>query len=487
MAPRDAAAPETTNNHGLRRLLGTPDLISMQLILIVGPAWTGYAARQGSAQLVYWVAGLIAFFIPAAMTVSFCVKIWPLEGGVYQWVKHAIGPFAGFMSAWNFGAWAVLLIATIGTLTATSIHYIIGPSGAWIETSNAVITALNAVLLLFMLLVNRRGFGLGRWVAHFGTSVLIVTVVLAEILLFYHPLPVPEAAAQQKPFSLAFPIVTLLSANLFCKLTFQGLTGLEQVAVFAGETRNPARSILRSAYIAAPLIAIIYITVTGALLTYTPADQVDLNNPVPQLLGAGYGTGGNSFSLAKLVGQFTNIAFAIACVAQYAVIVAETSRLPMVAAWDHLIPPVFTRLHPHFRTPTVSLALIVGVAFAFSVLASLGAESGEAFQIMATGANIGYGVCYVLMFAVPLVAGTRLSPRPDLRPGVFLRSACIVAILVTLGAIVFALIPVVPVASPAVFAAKVAGPIILINVVGIVVYRRGARRFASEGRKNVLV
>jgi hypothetical protein len=106
---------------------------------------------------------------------------------------------------------------------------------------------------------------------------------------------------------------------------------------------------------------------------------------------------------------------------------------------------------------------------------------------MATGANIGYGVCYVLMFAVPLVAGTRLSPRPDLRPGVFLRLACIVAILVTLGAIVFALIPVVPVASPAVFAAKVAGPIILINVVGIVVYRRGARRFASEGSKNVLV
>ncbi len=478
-APNEAA--QAADNHGLRRALGLPDLVSMQILLVVGLSWTGYAARQGSAHVVFWLVGLAAFFLPAAMVVSFCVNVWPLEGGVYQWTKHGIGPFAGFMSAWNFGAWAVLLVATIGTLTATSLHYIIGPAGAWIENSSAVITSLNFGLLLFMLLVNLRGVSLGRWVAHFGTLLLAAVILLAEVLLVFHPAgPPPASVAHQNAFSTAMPVVTLLSLNLFCKLTFQGLTGLEQVAVFAGETRHPARSVLRSAWIAAPLIAVIYITVTGALLTYTQAADIDLNGPVPQLLGVGFGAGGGRFSVAQLLGEFTNIAFAIGTIAQYAVIVAETSRLPMVAAWDHLIPPVFTRLHPRFRTPGVSLLLIVSVAFAFSVLATGGANTDESFQIMSVGANIGYGIYYVLMFSVPLVAGTRFSPRPDLRPGLTLRVACVSAIAVTVATMGFALIPVVPVANAALFAAKVAGPVIVINALGVCVYWRGRRKESAS-------
>ncbi len=468
---------QAPDNHGLRRALGLPDLVSLQILLIVGPSWTGYAARQGSAQVAFWLLGLVTFFLPAALLIQFCVRIWPLEGGVYQWTRHGIGPFAGFMSAWNFGAWAVLLIANIGTLTATSMHYVIGPSAAWMENSTALIIALNAVLLGFMLGVNVLGLRIGRWVAHFGTTVFVAVILLAQSLLLVHHPDAHRVGHELSPaFSWRMPVLSLLAMNLFAKLTFQGLTGLEQVAVFAGETRDPARSILRSAWIAAPLIGIIYITLTGALLTYTPADEVDLNGPIPQLLAAAFGDSAGTLSAARLVGVVTNIFFAVGAVAQYVVIVAETSRLPMVAAWDHLLPAAFTRLHPRFRTPTLSLVTIVAIALVFSVLACVGAGSDEAFQVMSVGANIGYGVNYLLMFAVPLVVGTRFSPRPDLRPGLVLRLACVSAIAVTLASIGFALIPVVPVGNAALFAAKVALPMILINALGIYLYWRGARR-----------
>lgn len=60
-------------------------------------------------------------FLPVAAVINFSIKIWPFEGGVYQWTKHALGPFAGFISAWNFGAWALLAVANLGIQTSASL------------------------------------------------------------------------------------------------------------------------------------------------------------------------------------------------------------------------------------------------------------------------------------------------------------------------------------------------------------------------------
>ena len=111
----------------------------------------------------------------------------------------------------------------------------------------ALINWLSVGLFGFILMVNIPGLGISRWVAHFGTAVTLLVTALLIVLLFIHP---HTSAARphvspQPPFSLAFPAVTVLSLNLFSKITFNSLTGLEQVAVFAGETRNAGRAILR--------------------------------------------------------------------------------------------------------------------------------------------------------------------------------------------------------------------------------------------------
>ncbi len=75
----------------------------MQILLVVGVTWIGIAARQGGTHVVFWLAAILTFFIPSAIVITWCVRIWPQEGGVYQWTSHVFGPFAGFISAWNFG------------------------------------------------------------------------------------------------------------------------------------------------------------------------------------------------------------------------------------------------------------------------------------------------------------------------------------------------------------------------------------------------
>ena len=468
--PAAAASAE----HGLRRELGLWDLVPMQILLVVGITWPGLAARQGGTQIWYWLAAILALFVPLAAVVGWCAQVWPYEGGVYQWTKYALGPFAGFMSAWNFGLWALLAVSNVGILTATSLSYSLGPRAAWMEESHTLIAALTVGLFLVILLVNLPGFGIGRWVSHFGTAVTVLVAALLMGLLFVHPhaTAAHPHVSPQAPFSLGLPVLTLLSVNLFSKIAFNGLSGLEQVAVFAGETRDAGRTILRSAWIAAPIIAVIYILMSGSTLAYVAAAKVDLTGPIPQLLAAAFGGGGGSGTdWGLMLGRGTILVLGVALVAQYAVLVAETSRLPMVAGWDRMIPAWFTRLDPRWKTPTRSIAVIVAAAIGMGLLATYGTGAQEAFQVINSVGNFGYGIYYLMMFLIPLVVGDRFR----VRAGGWLKLGALSGLAVTGLAMGFNVLPIVDVTSKWLFAGKVMGAALVLNLVGMAIYWNGTR------------
>jgi amino acid transporter len=270
------------------------------------------------------------------------------------------------------------------------------------------------------------------------------------------------------------PVLTLFSVNILTKIAFNALTGLEQVAVFAGETRDAGRTIMLSAWIAAPAIAVIYILMSGAMLAYIPAAKVDLTGPIPQVLAAAFGGGaaGGGVDWGLVLGRATILALGVALVAQYTVMVAETSRLPMVTGWDGMVPAWFTRLDPRWKTPTRSIAAIVLVAIGVGVLATYGTGAQEAFQLINSAGNIFYGVYYLMMFAIPLVVGGRFA----VRAGGWLKLGAVSGLGVTLVAMGFNLLPIVDVASKWAFAGKVAAVSLALNLVGAAIYRRGTRQ-----------
>src|SRR6202163_3880024 len=161
----------------------------------------------------------------------------------------------------------------------------------------------------------------------------------------------------------------------------------------------------------------------GARLSYTPGPWIDLTRGHTQVLRLAFDTASGSGGIEDglLLGRGGFLLLAGNTSAQFAIIVAETARLPMVAAWDHLLPAWFTRLHPRYRTPTRSLAVIVILAVLLCVLAIAGTGNQEAFQVLVTCGNVSYAINYLLMFSVPLLAGARFGARP----GLVLRAACV--------------------------------------------------------------
>ena len=114
-------------SHHLNRQLTLRDLVLTQILCVVGSSWVGVAAGLGRAQAVVWIAAMLAFYFPMAVSVYFLNREMPLEGGLYVWARTAFGDTGGFLTAWNLWAYGLTVCATILDAIPTEISYLIGP------------------------------------------------------------------------------------------------------------------------------------------------------------------------------------------------------------------------------------------------------------------------------------------------------------------------------------------------------------------------
>jgi amino acid transporter len=271
----------------------------------------------------------------------------------------------------------------------------------------------------------------------------------------------------QSPLAFSIPAFTLFNFNILGKMGFGALGGFDTVAVFAGECRgkNAAVSIRRSVWVATPLIAGAFMLGTACLLTFVKPDDIDLISPITQVLNRGMQAAGLSGSATSLAGSL--IVFTL--IGQALLSFNWSARLPLVAGWDHLLPAWFTRLHPKYKTPGGSIALIAGATLLIAMLTSLGAGNQEAYQLLQNANGIAYGLAYLVMFAIPLVA-------PGEKPSCLLRVAAVSGFAMTLLYVVLSVFPIINVPNRLEFAIKISGLVIGLNLAGALFYWRAETR-----------
>jgi amino acid transporter len=425
----------------LKRELGLPNLVFTQILFVMGLSWVGAAAKLGSSHTTFWLLAVVLFYIPSAIAVVHLSRKMPLEGGLYQWAKIGFNERTGFLVAWNLWIYAMILTSEIGVMAATNVAYATGIP--WIAESKWFIALASCAVIGLLAWLSTVGLGAGKWLHGAGglTMVIVLTATIA--------LPVVSWARGGKPvmppFAFAVPAVSLLNLNILGKLGFGALGGFEYVAIFAGECKDPARTIGRSVIIAAPIIAILFIFGTASVLWFVGDSNIDLISPVSQVLAIG--------ALGMRFAQ-TSVNF------------SATARLPMVAGWDHLLPKWFTKLHPHYKTPAHSIFFVGAMTLAFALAGMIGVGSQEAMQLFNNSAGIYYALTYLVLFALPIAGVASL--------GVKVASAS--GLLMTLLYIALSIFPIIEVSSRAVFTAKISSVVIAGNLIGIAIYEVAERR-----------
>lgn len=450
----------------LKKELGVRDLALTQILFIVGLTWIGVAGKLGPPHVVFWLLALVLFYLPSAAVVIYLNRLMPLEGGLYQWAKLGFNQTVGFLLAWNLWLYVIVFTSEIGFQVATYLSYAIGPSAAWMTDSGWFVTAASAVLLSLMVVISTLGLSVGKWVHNTG-GVFMITIFSAVILLPFIGLATGHLTAYN-PFQTRLPELSLLNLNILGKMGFGALGGFEYMAILAGETRSPARAVSRSVFIAAPVIALMFVLGTSTVVAYVPNDDIDLIGPVAQVLRIGYGPFGIATPLVTAA-----ILMTLAMrVGQASVAFTAVTRLPMVAGWDHLLPSWFSRLHPNYKTPVNSIVLVGVSSFLMAALSLVGVGHAEAFQLLFNGSGIFYALCYVVMFALPLVGLRDVSPRPPL----WLRLASLSGLSMTVLYIVLSVFPIIRVESVTTFALKITLTIVGMNLLGVAILLAARRR-----------
>jgi amino acid transporter len=315
-----------------------------------------------------------------------------------------------------------------------------------------------------------RGLELGKWIHNTGG--IAILIVFAGLILLPLWALAHHAPIHYTPFSVAAPPLNLRTFALFGQMLFGALCGLEYIAILAGESRNPARSIGQSVILSSPVICAMFILGTASIVALVPRGHIDFIAPIPQAMRMTLGASG----IGNLVAILAILLLQMRLLGATSYLFTGVTRLPMAAGWNHLVPEWFTRLHPRRRTPTNSIACTSVLVLALILLFSSGVHAQEAYQLLTNASLTHYEVAYVAMFAIPLFGAAALRrslPR-------WLKWTSAVGLASTLFSLFISAFPFVHVVSARTYAAKIIATILLSNLIAVIFYRFRSRAAQKE-------
>ena len=352
-----------TKKVNLRRELGLFDVVSLVVGSIVGAdiyvASAFGADLLGPASLLVWVAaGIIAMII--AINFSFCALMSPDVGGPYAYARDVKGPFFGFIVGWSLflAEWASIAVFPVAF---TQYFMFFFPNLGFFEQA-----ILKGIFILIITATNIFG------IKEAGKANDILTIgKLGPLLLF---------AAAGLAYIIFKPNVALANLTPFFQgnlssfgqalvLIFWAYAGFEISTIPSGEIKEPHKTIPRAIMIGMTIVILFYLISNFVVLAVVPENALKTSiaplDTAAQIIF-------NVSPEIKMLGVLIIWAGAlISITGSNESGMIGTSRLGYALSIDGLFPRVFSKVHPKYQTPYLSIIGISVTAYIASLFGGL--------------------------------------------------------------------------------------------------------------------
>ncbi|KGK81464.1 MULTISPECIES: amino acid permease [Pseudomonas] len=246
----------------------------IQLIALGGAIGTGLflgsagVLRSAGPSMIlgYAIGGLIAFLIMRQLGEMIVEE--PVAGSFSHFAHQYWGPFAGFMSGWNY--WVLYVLVGMAELTAVGKYV----QFWWPEIPTWATAAAFFVLINLINLTNVKAFGEAEfWFAIIKVAAIIGMIMLGLFLLFSGQGGEQASISNLWSHGGFFPngIHGLIMALAIIMFSFGGL---ELVGITAAEAADPKTVIPKAINQVVYRILIFYIGALTVLLTLYPWDSL---------------------------------------------------------------------------------------------------------------------------------------------------------------------------------------------------------------------
>lgn len=393
-------------------------------------------AEYGLGAIPYFFIVALLFLIPCALVSAELATGWPKSGGIYIWVREALGDRWGFFAIWVQWAHNLAWYPAILSFVATTIAYVFDPRLA--QNTHFV---LAVILFSFwgMTLLNYLGIRTSSWFSTIGVIVGTILPGILIILLGFSWVIKGSPIQISLSHEAFFPSFSHINQLVFLAGMFLAFAGLEVTAVHAGDVINPQKNYPKAIIIAAMITFFIFMLGSLAIAIVIPREQISLVSGLMEAFKVFF----NSYGLGWIL-PVIGVLLIIGAVAEVnAWIIGPVKGLYATSIHGNL-PPFFQNLNK-FGMPTHLLffqAVIVSLAaLVFLKMPSLSAS----YWILSALSAQSYLIMYLLMFisAIKLRYTKPHVPRvykiPYPHKGIWLVS--VLGILASLFAIFISFIP----------------------------------------------
>jgi glutamate:GABA antiporter len=380
---------------GLKRVLSLRDVVLFNVVAVLGLRWVATAAKAGPATLSLWLLAAALFFVPQGLAVLALSARYPSEGGIYTWTRETLGDGHGFLCGWCYWINNVLYYPNLLISTSVIATFAVGKGGSGLADNRAYVLTATLVALWTAVGVNVAGAGRGKWLQNIGAlgtylpAMLLVGVGVAAMVSGPPANPLTRA-------SLTPDLSNLAALNLWASIAF-AFSGMELSASMGDEVHDPARTMPRAIFVAAPLIAGAYILGSASMLWLIPSDQVNLTAGFIQGISVGVARLGPGLAW---LGAAAAALYTVGNIGGVGAWLVGPARVAFVIGLDRYFPPAFGRLHPKYGTPYVAIivpAVLASILLVVSLLGK-GTTVERAYLILLDTQILLYFIPYLYLF-----------------------------------------------------------------------------------------
>lgn len=369
-------------------------LVMLNIATILSIRNLPLTAKYGFSSVFFLVVPVLVFFIPCALVSAELASAWPERGGIFVWVKEAMGHKLGFLSVWLLWIENVFYYPTLLSFIAAAVAYIIDPNLLDYKIYNFFMIV---GMFWFATLINLRGMRFSSILSSY--SVIIGTILPGVLIITLGLIWYVTSRPTEIVFSWQSFIPDLSSPS---KLSFLagvllGYAGIELSAVHAREVKNPQKSYPLATMLSALCIIIISILGTLSIAIVIPKGKIDLVSGALEAINFFFKSYG--FSNALPVIAFLMGFGAIGTLTTW-IIGPTKGFLGAAEAGD--LPPVFHKVNSAGMPIFMMILQAVFVTFLSVVFLYLPTISSSYWILLAMASQF-YLLMYILMFIAGIV------------------------------------------------------------------------------------